>query len=57
MIKNLIISDHKLLQSNKNKNIFIGEWCVNTDKLNVDKNKKYKIIKYHWNDKKKLIKI
>ena len=47
MIKNLIISDHKLLQSNKNKNIFIGEWCVNTDKLNVDKNKKYKIIKYH----------
>ena len=54
MIKNLIISDHKLLQSNKNKNIFIGEWCVNTDKLNVDKNKKYKIIKYHWNDKKKI---
>jgi len=54
MIKNLIISDHKLLRSKKNKNIFIGEWCVDTNKISIDKNKKYQIIEYHWKDKKKI---
>ena len=54
---NLIISEDQELRNLKEKNFFIGSWCINeTD--NFENNIENCLInKYHWSDKKKQKKV
>lgn len=48
---NLVTADNKKLWSKNKKNLLVGIWCVdNEHKYKKEKNKKYLISKYHWND-------
>ena len=51
----LIISDKEKL-FNKD-NIYIGSWCIKNNLLFNKNYSKFNILQYHWDNKKKLIKI
>ena len=51
---NLVTIDNNRLWSKKNKNLLLGDWCIdNKHRYLKSKKNKYLISEYHWNNKLK----